>query len=189
MSFVVKTFGGKGGVEKWSKWLNPGQQENERRNPHIYLNPSFGPPESIAGYSFTYLPPPEGQLSKILARRVRGRRPFFRQRPLGRLFGTGVARSRGRGGSAGARERPVLKSYTCPRFGYLGNVCWSTLKLMPALWLSDGWHKNRLAVKIQSKTTTTTINYYVSVLLIPWYYVSVLCQVPGIQIGCFFTSQ
>ena len=55
-------------------------------------------------------PDPGGALSKILARRVRGRRLFFRRGSRGLLCGWGVALSRGRQGSGGARERLVLKT-------------------------------------------------------------------------------
>ena len=51
-----------------------------------------------------YLPPPGGQLLKILACRVGRWGPFFRRRPRGLLCGAGVARPRGRGGSSGAWE-------------------------------------------------------------------------------------
>ena len=58
-----------------------------------------------------YLPSPGGRLSKILARRVRGRRPFFHRGARSAVW-WGVARSRCLRGSAGARERPVFKTYT-----------------------------------------------------------------------------
>ena len=58
-----------------------------------------------------YLPSPGGRLSKILARPVRGRRPFFHRGSRGLLCGWAVARSRCLRGSPGARERPVLKTY------------------------------------------------------------------------------
>ena len=58
------------------------------------------------------MPTPGGQLSKLPARRVWQRRPFFRRGHRGPMCGAGVARSGGRGGSADARDQPVLKSCT-----------------------------------------------------------------------------
>ena len=82
-----------------------------------------------------YLPPPGGQLLKILACRVGRWGPFFRRRPRGLLCGAGVARSRGRGGPGGARESRSKTGHT----------------------------KTRIAVKIQNETTATmtTSAYYI----------------------------
>ena len=56
---------------------------------------------------------PEGNLPTSPARRVGLRRPLFRRGHL-RLCVAGVPRSRGRGGSGGGQEHPVLKSMLKP---------------------------------------------------------------------------
>ena len=58
------------------------------------------------------LPSPGSYLSTLPARRVCPRRLFFRRGCRGLLSGGGVALSRGRGRSGGAREQPVLQSQT-----------------------------------------------------------------------------
>ena len=55
-----------------------------------------------------YLPSPGGQLRKIVARRVWLRRPYFRRGSRGLLCGWDLARSRGLGGSGGARDSQLF---------------------------------------------------------------------------------
>ena len=74
-----------------------------------------------------------GRLLSIPVHRVWRWRPFFRRRPRGLLCGAGVARSRGRGGSAGA-----LESHS-----------------------KTGHSKTDSDVKILSETTTTFITVFV----------------------------
>ena len=58
-----------------------------------------------------YLPCPVWQLWKIVARRVWLRRPLFRQGSRGLLCGWDLVRSRGLGGSGGARESQLFLGY------------------------------------------------------------------------------
>ena len=58
-----------------------------------------------------YSPSPGGQLWKIVARRVWLRRQFFRRGSRGLLCGWDLARSRGLGGSGGARDSQLFLGY------------------------------------------------------------------------------
>ena len=80
--------------------------------------------------SSDYLPSPGGQLWKIFARRVLLWRPFFRRRSQGLLCGWDLARSRGLGGTGGARERPVLKKHTSK---YLNSIKLKILMMITML--------------------------------------------------------